>query len=840
MKTISVRVPKSLTTKQAKACLVSALNVKLAPFTQQNLSEEDRKLAKEETAAWLRGKAAPSKATTSRETISVSPAQASALESLFQLLGDSPHLGLTELASVLIEDCGQSSEANLKDSTPTQLQSPAVAGKDTYKAEDFLAQIVRQHQLSPRSSQIQIAQTVETCVDTNDGNGVIMVEAPTGSGKTLAYVCAVMAMAANQVAHRVKQGLSQEADFDKTPRCHAIAVPSMVLMRQVESEIGVFMTHCADMIDPKVLPYIQPVYVRGKAQFVSEERLMTYLSDPEITPDQIGLGMDWIEQQKENSNDPSAWHMESLARVLPEAVTAAACDASTSENDRGLMRYRSFLAQAKTANVVVASHMMLCIDSRLKNTIRKHSMRTLEIDISFAAYQAEIQAIKAGERGEGVELPKNYSWWVDEMLFATVEVGTAVFPPIRCLVVDEAHQLQSAMVSACSNSLSLYSFMRDSTFTEAKRKELKPLFEAFQQIGRESQGSDGRLSLNDHPRCLKLLQSVHDIAKKVKGKRHSDNYIYGMRTIENALFMCKIEGYVCELDFSPIVKHPRLVVGPKRVDGHMGGLWGCTQASTCLSATFFLPKEGEMFSSDSYMRILMAIPPRMVRKSVCIKPEAWLTDPVVLHVPDLSEFSQVPRSNIETEEDSKPWLDAVHRYLTKQVYPSAQGGVLVLGTSYEMANGLYDRLCADPLYTEHFKLVSKRNVPLDTLKNSFEEAHYEGKRCIWIAVGQNAWTGMDLRDRKVIPAKDNMLTDLVVPRLPFAAGNNPVMREMAERMGQWISVSAMLLLLKQGLGRLIRSQGVQSNRRIFLIDPRIHTKTYGGSVKTLIKSYRKD
>lgn len=839
MTNTSVRIPKTMSPKDAKQ-LVSATLAACKPEWMAGFWQE------------LSGLAPTSQTMTKRATLAMSPSQLGVLGQLeAQSPGQSP-LSAGELLSRIITWSKSQTNAQhgektiLEPGKPSQIAVLASrssrSGTAPYTAEKFLEQIVSQVGLSSRASQRLICASVEKSIETG---GVTMVEAPTGSGKTLAYVCSVMAMAANAVHAQLEKGVRPSLN----PVCHLIAVPSMVLIRQVEAEMAVFMTHCSDLIDPRVLPYIRPVFVRGKAQYVSEERLMTYLEQKEeqddpfgtgVSADQFSIGANWLQEQKDNPTAPMAWQMESLARVLPEAVTAAACDASTAETDPGLMRYRSTIAAAGMATVAVCSHVMLCIDSRLKNSSRKNEAKRLDIDLNFAAYQAEKKAFEEAGPAKGEVFPKTYHWWVDEMLLASVEVGTFIFPPIRCLVVDEAHQLQSAMIAASSSSLSVYALSRDKTLTQAKQAQVKPLFHELQRMGKELAGTDGRIDLHQSPLAIRILESLLEVCKSVRGKRKTDTFIYAVRTIENALFMCKVEGYACQLDFSPIFKHPRLLVGPKRVDGFMVGLWSGVEASTCLSATFFLPKEGEMFSNDAFMRILMAIPPRMVRKSVAIKPEAWLTEPVTLHVPQLCDFSVKPRSNVETEEDSAQWLDALHTYLNEHTYPTAAGGVLVLCTSYETATGLYSRLVAAPGYEDRLVMVSRKNVPLDTLKNDFETAYYEGKKGIWFAVGQNAWTGMDLRDRKGSPKRDNMLTDLVIPRLPFAGSNSPVMREMAERLGKWISVSAMLLLFKQGLGRLIRSQGVAHNRRIFMVDPRVHMHSYGTSVKTLLKPYRKD
>jgi CRISPR type IV-associated DEAD/DEAH-box helicase Csf4 len=109
------------------------------------------------------------------------------------------------------------------------------------------------------------------------------------------------------------------------------------------------------------------------------------------------------------------------------------------------------------------------------------------------------------------------------------------------------------------------------------------------------------------------------------------------------------------------------------------------------------------------------------------------------------------------------------------------------------------------------------------IKNAFVEMTRDGIRPIWLATG-GAWTGLDLTDEAVTdPTKDNLLTDLVIVRIPLGRSRSVAHRIRVERLGLEEEFVAAAFLLRQGIGRLIRREGVQ-NRRLWFLDGRILLK----------------
>ena len=86
------------------------------------------------------------------------------------------------------------------------------------------------------------------------------------------------------------------------------------------------------------------------------------------------------------------------------------------------------------------------------------------------------------------------------------------------------------------------------------------------------------------------------------------------------------------------------------------------------------------------------------------------------------------------------------------------------------------------------------------------------------------WEGVDVQGEA--------LSCVIVDRLPFSHPNDPIMEARLERIAAsggspfWdYQVPSAIILLKQGLGRLIRTR--QDRGLLAILDPRLLTKNYG-------------
>ena len=99
----------------------------------------------------------------------------------------------------------------------------------------------------------------------------------------------------------------------------------------------------------------------------------------------------------------------------------------------------------------------------------------------------------------------------------------------------------------------------------------------------------------------------------------------------------------------------------------------------------------------------------------------------------------------------------------------------------------------------------------------------DGSKVLWLAVGA-AWTGLDIKH------DPNLLTDLVIPRLPFGQNRTTTHDARVQRTGGWSSeLMNAVMFYRQGIGRLVRQEGLPKNRRIFVLDARINDAGFAGN-----------
>lgn len=137
-------------------------------------------------------------------------------------------------------------------------------------------------------------------------------------------------------------------------------------------------------------------------------------------------------------------------------------------------------------------------------------------------------------------------------------------------------------------------------------------------------------------------------------------------------------------------------------------------------------------------------------------------------------------------------------------------------------------------------IEQKRGKEFASFVDAYTELHSKTGNPILIGLGP-AWTGLDLSDKAVSAPKDTLLTNLVIGCSPIGLNQTPTMQKrIALTKTSAISKEA-LLILKQGLGRLIRRNGVK-DRHIWVLDGRIWSTTwlrqFTGPAKRLLGKYK--
>lgn len=148
-----------------------------------------------------------------------------------------------------------------------------------------------------------------------------------------------------------------------------------------------------------------------------------------------------------------------------------------------------------------------------------------------------------------------------------------------------------------------------------------------------------------------------------------------------------------------------------------------------------------------------------------------------------------------------------------------QGKAFVLFTSYKMMDEVYDAVAP---YLEEIGIDGfKQGGELS--RTAMLQAFREDTNSVLFGTS-SFWEGVDVRGEA--------LSNVIITRLPFEVPTHPVMearvKQIKERGGNEFfefSLPEAILRLKQGFGRLIRTQ--TDKGIVVILDPRIKTGRYG-------------
>ncbi len=153
----------------------------------------------------------------------------------------------------------------------------------------------------------------------------------------------------------------------------------------------------------------------------------------------------------------------------------------------------------------------------------------------------------------------------------------------------------------------------------------------------------------------------------------------------------------------------------------------------------------------------------------------------------------------------------------EQVLERSKGRAFVLFTSYKNMDAVYERLRQKLPYTLLKQGQKSRNALLEQFKRDIHS----------VLFGTSSfWQGVDVQGEA--------LSCVIIDKLPFASPSEPIveariehLRNRQENPFMTYQVPSAIITLKQGLGRLIRSQ--RDKGILCILDSRILTKQYGRS-----------
>jgi CRISPR type IV-associated DEAD/DEAH-box helicase Csf4 len=657
------------------------------------------------------------------------------------------------------------------------------------------------------------------------GKSILMLESPTGSGKTLAELCAAV-----------------DAVNRNTQELVVIAVPTVQLMHQVESEYAKIQ---------KLLKGNAPSigYIVGSDKFVSVDALNAILDDV-CNSEFIEPAQKWLRSAKLKANKVETgscvsalpFQSQELYKEVP-GIPPCCIDSSTDADDLGKLAYRAQFDRARDVNILVVTHSMLALDTKLKR------IRAMRLAKENGEGAAQVRALHNVLVESGAAAEKDFYVYLNQIhsSYATLD---GILPLFNRLIVDEAHLLEQSFSMMTSDDLSLYAIIRNPSLSVAAKTELKKLFDKLVQIG-ENRSDNGYLKLESGTDAMDVLIAMSDLLSKAKKK---DEVIKKSAAILKSIIKnIGTKGFLATIDYSPVYIYPRVRCGATSVFMYMQFLWESVKSAAVVSATLLLPSMKDGWSA-SYTSMLLAVPKNREIQAIITSSE-WLTSPVTVFVADkiTRASASYPKNRLWLQPPSIPKIpsaeqqkafDADHASWIKELSPmikniieTSQGGTLILLPSFKLSEEIGSEL---ETYSNRLVVANKKTLQKEQFQK-FMDIHRAGHKPIWLAVG-GAWTGLNLVD-DTEAQHDLLLTDLIIPRFPMRMNRSITHAMRVALLGWNMETNEVLMLLKQGIGRLVRREGIAHNRRIFILDSRFHDVSkfaiLQNGIKKLLSSYKK-
>lgn len=670
---------------------------------------------------------------------------------------------------------------------------------------------------------------------------VLFCEAGTGTGKTMAYL-----------------GSALDYLQDRPQGKVYVAAPSFALLAQVRKELELLLASA------KVS--ISYAFLAGQSEFVSEQALQAMADgfdervDDSTKTTLSKLLLHWRKTGVCASGvmpQECAWAMPALIHAMPDfAWTSDVTLADRQDDDdRGWLAYERQFTTAYDAQLVVMTHAMLASLVKRRMNVQSRAAHNNE---SVEQAVADWKKLPATEREEQLHSLLNQA-----VADLGNDGGCDRLPNADLLIVDEAHTIEDAFANAFGSYLSLRSLEKTirnlcekypAVFSKDAQQPLTDLIQGFK---RENASEVIDLNSSEYHKSilndfLAALRSAVTPSKRAgKGATATAMSTREAKVIRSALrttevvvnAMEKTSGVGAFLHWSPHKEYPRLSMGRLRLDRELDYVWTqLTKRTALVSGTLYeeYPKP-----SCETLRRALAVPFKYVMTMSPIHSE-WQFTPVTLcmisHVHNPNGQARFVRPASKTDkslryQEWQAWMDDVSGYALRVIH-SAKGGTMILGTAFADIEEIAKRLRVAAGDTQAFIVLEQRKgVTLQGLREEFLEASRKGP-VVLCAVGA-AWTGFDLYD----PQNPDSLTDLVMLNAPFGVSTVTMSRIRRQQLktGHFEVAAQALVLVRQALGRLVRSPDTPSNRRVHWLDARIYDPSMAGMmlpIKRFLAKYR--
>jgi ATP-dependent DNA helicase DinG len=438
---------------------------------------------------------------------------------------------------------------------------------------------------------------------------------------------------------------------------------------------------------------------------------------------------------------------------------------------------------------------------------------------------------------------------------------SGLLPSPCAVLVDEAHELETTQANMAGSDLSFlrlgnaladpfWAKVRKASTAASCAEHANEVVSALKHVPDETtlpiteEDTDTetfRMWLGANSSLQQLSGKLKSLIKGVKTKELERQSLRAFRAAEKANNVLDklADGYRGFIERSPVQGRIRFQIGPSTVEKYLAARWETTPTAVLLSGTL--------------MHIAaLEVSPRIFARSVAISASrlgttapihpAWVTDSATLVQPSKDCFHQFvpPRPNDTNPLSLSFWLNSVATAIDLAA-ARAVGGMLVLMTGYErldiLAKAIVDRY---PEIAPRL-VIQQRDQGVIACASVFKAMARRGERPIWLAVGA-AWTGLDMADEKMDDKNsqlDLLLTDLVIPALPFGLDKTTTHVSRVKKIGFTAESIAAQRRLRQALGRLVRREGLL-HRKIWLLDGRLQlpgASVYTAPIKRVLLAY---
>jgi ATP-dependent DNA helicase DinG len=596
---------------------------------------------------------------------------------------------------------------------------------------------------------------------------------------------------------------------------HALlATPTIKLVTQITNEYDTLRRGFDSTLPP-------PRVFIGRSHFISELEAREWIDRVRTSPDdadadrlsQADALASWLDAGAPIVQDdlrPLATALPGIAYLLDDAAFLAPAAADEiglfpeddPELDQGAAMYAKLrdAVAAKTEGPIITTHAALAWDDRL----RAQQEARDAVDRTYEDFDLD-------ERR--VELFSNY----------------------ETLLIDEAH-LFAQTVAGIHSATVAFSTLRSALSTQglwkrAKTKSGATLERAAERAKREVDAilPAMRALQRDPAARIRLPALLAPLSTALKPLLVAKRNRATAPVVEFAALLRGILNGRLDYDlkFSPHQHFPSLSAGPISLRKTWLRFWRPDLTVVLASATLYLPKVPSGTPDPTHTSVTLELPTDRLRTfPPVIAP--WLTERVALYTSEACPSAFTPPKSFD--DDARPtnaeraayaqarqaWVERVAAIIA-QAAETAVGGTLVLCGSYDDVDGfaaaLDTRLAG--------RLVVQARRAFSRTERDFRARASAGQRPVWLATG-TAWTGLDLSaGRNIPPERDRLLTDVVIPRLPYGTDHSRIFARRVERYFQ-AAHAAMAFHLRQGVGRLIRRGGVR-DRRLWVLDGRIWT-----------------